>query len=71
MISPLAWLRRYRLKAAVRRLDAVRAAYIATPGWARPEYKQVRAVEAEAWDLGWRPEPEGFGRYQQTNVRKH
>ncbi len=80
MISPWAWLRR---RAAVRRLHAVRAAYITNPRFSEAEYKQVRAAEAEAYGLGWRPELSGDcwvpfpyrevdkQAWTRPNVRKH
>ncbi len=56
------WLPRYRLKAAVRRLDAARQPPIDVA------LAELVVAENEAYRLGWRPEPEGFGRYQQSEV---
>ncbi len=47
MISPWAWLRRYRLKAAVRRLDAARLPIDAA-------LAELVAAEKEAYRLGYR-----------------
>ncbi len=54
MISPLAWLRRRQLKAAVRRLEDARAVLEASGDNA--DYAKLVLAEDAAWGLGWRPE---------------